>query len=109
VTTTPKPILPALDIDRDLFGLPVTRPLDGDELMDEAIDGLRELVLDEWRHASDETLGHYFQEELGGAEGAIREFGYHFAVLEREDMRALAVARFDIAMKDEIKFWASQH
>lgn len=108
MTTTPKPILPALDIDRDFFGRPVTRPLDDSELMDEAINGLRELILDEWRHASDETLGHYFHDELGGAEGAMHEFSYHFDVLTREEMQELAVAQLAVVMKDEIKFWANQ-
>lgn len=108
MTTILKPILPALDIDRDLFGRPVTRSLDDRQLLDQAIDGLRDLVLDEWRHSSDDALGDYFHDELGGAEGAISEFGYHFDVLEREEMQALAVAQLDIAMKAEIEFWADQ-
>lgn len=102
-----KPILPAFDIDRDLFRGPVTRPLVGSELMDEAIDSLRELARDEWRHASDETLGHYFHDELGGAEGAIREFSGHFDVLEREDVQQMAVDLLDFAMKAEMEFWTN--
>lgn len=109
MTTTSKPFLPMADIDRDLFGMPVQRPRDDRELLGEAIDGLRELILDDWRTASDETLEHHFHDELGGAEGAIREFGYHFELLDREDMLAFAIADLEIAMKAEIEFWANQH
>lgn len=96
MTTTTKLFGIFADVDLDLFGVPVPRPRDDGERLAEAIDGLRE------------TLGDYFDQDLAGADGALNEFGYEFDILERPDIRALAAADLENAMRAEIKFWDSQ-
>lgn len=98
----------AVDVDVDLFGVPVRRPRSDREILDTIVQGLNEDIVESWRRTSDASLGAHFHDELGGAEGVLREFGHQYHDLERKELWEPAGEALGRFMKIEIAFWESQ-